>query len=103
MRKEQAQRRLDDIKNLVAEGAIHLGMTRDEVRAVLGEPDDVGGTSRRYKIPLIWKYGDVEFHWSALARSSQQAAMDGLSLIMVDGWKDGPDPIILLQQAAAKQ
>jgi hypothetical protein len=62
---------------------------------MLGEPDDVGGTSRKYKHPAIWKYGDVEFHWPS-ARSANQAEEAGLSLVMVDGWEGGPDPIILI-------
>ncbi len=40
---------------------INLGMTREEVVAVLGEPDDKGGTSRKYKTPRIYRYGGMEF------------------------------------------
>ena len=46
---------------------IRMDMTREEVRAVLGEPDDVGGTSRKHRTPAIWKYGDVEFHFDYTA------------------------------------
>ena len=42
---------------------VRLGMTRDDLRAILGEPDDVGGTSRKYPNPAIWKYGELEFHF----------------------------------------
>lgn len=42
---------------------LRLGMTRDELKAVLGEPDDVGGTSRRWRTPAIYKYADLEFHF----------------------------------------
>jgi hypothetical protein len=42
---------------------VHLGMSRDQVRAILGEPDDTGGTSRRHPTPSIWKYDRVEFHF----------------------------------------
>lgn len=42
---------------------VRLGMTRAELKAVLGEPDDVGGTSRRWRTPAIYKYADVEFHF----------------------------------------
>lgn len=38
-------------------------MSRDELKAALGEPDDVGGTSRRWRTPAIFKYADVEFHF----------------------------------------
>lgn len=40
---------------------IRLGMTRDEIRASLGEPDDVGGITRKHKLPSIWKYCALEF------------------------------------------
>lgn len=42
---------------------LRLGMSRDELKAVLGEPDDVGGTSRKWRTPAIFKYADVEFHF----------------------------------------
>ncbi len=43
---------------------LRLGMTRDEVKAILGEPDDVGYTSRKHRIPAIWRYEDLEFHFA---------------------------------------
>lgn len=39
---------------------LSIGMTRDEVVAVLGPPDDVGGTSRKYRTPRIFRYGRIE-------------------------------------------
>lgn len=39
---------------------VNKGMTRKEVIAVLGPPDDTGGTSRKYKTPSIYVYGDIE-------------------------------------------
>ena len=45
-------------------GGVHLGMTHEEVRTILGEPNDMGGTSRKYRIPCIWKYGDIELFFS---------------------------------------
>ena len=42
---------------------VRLGMTRDELKAVLGQPDDVGGTSRKWRTPAIYKYADMEFHF----------------------------------------
>ena len=42
---------------------LRLGMTRAELKAVIGEPDDVGGTSRRWRTPAIFRYADVEFHF----------------------------------------
>lgn len=42
---------------------IRIGMTREELVASLGTPTDMGGTSRKYKTPSIYKYGDVEMHF----------------------------------------
>jgi hypothetical protein len=42
-----------------------LEATRDELRRLLGEPDDVGGTSRKHPTPVIWKYGDIEYHFDS--------------------------------------
>ena len=42
---------------------VQLGATEADVKSLLGEPDDVGGISRRQRRPLIWKYGDFEFHF----------------------------------------
>jgi hypothetical protein len=44
-------------------GNIRAAMHRDELKELLGEPDDVGGTSRKRRMPRIWKYGSVEFHF----------------------------------------
>jgi hypothetical protein len=38
-------------------------MTREQLRALLGEPDAIGGTSRKYRRPRIWKYGNIEYHF----------------------------------------
>ena len=43
---------------------ISLGISREELVALLGEPDDVGGTSRKYRTPGVYKYDDVEFHFA---------------------------------------
>jgi hypothetical protein len=45
----------------IAAGRLHPGMTKAEVRELLGPPEAWGCTSRRYREPSIWKYGDVEF------------------------------------------
>jgi hypothetical protein len=41
-----------------------LGLTRDEIAGHLGLPEAVGGTSSRRRVPSIYKYGDVEFHFA---------------------------------------
>lgn len=57
-------------------GSVALGQSRAEVRSFLGEPDDLGGTSRKHRKPAIWKYGGFEFHFPPPG--------DSLSLIHVD-------------------
>jgi hypothetical protein len=42
---------------------IRVGMSRQEVISVVGPPDDVGGTSRKYRQPSIFKYGRIELHF----------------------------------------
>jgi hypothetical protein len=39
-------------------------MNREQVENLLGAPDALGGTSREYRKPSIWKYGDVELHFA---------------------------------------
>jgi hypothetical protein len=56
---------------------IRLGMSRAEVRAAFGNPDDTGGTSRERQQPAIWVYGGLEFHFD-------HAAGDELFLIYRD-------------------
>ena len=41
-------------------GELRLGLTADEVLALLGLPDDVGGTSRKYPRPSVYVFGSVE-------------------------------------------
>ncbi len=56
---------------------LKLGATRDEVRSLLGEPDDTGGTSRKRGLPMIWIYAELEFHFGPKPG-------DGLNLIYQD-------------------
>jgi hypothetical protein len=42
---------------------IKEGMKRADIRKLFGEPPVVGETSRKYRSPLIWKYGDIEVHF----------------------------------------
>lgn len=41
-------------------GDLRRGMSKAEVEAILGPPDDVGGGSRKYPQPSILLYGTVE-------------------------------------------
>jgi hypothetical protein len=86
---------LESISALIEAGEIRAGMTRAELRALLGEPDDVGCISRKYKEPSIWKYGEVEFAFPA-ARSARESESHGLWLIYVDSWEGSPRPFIKL-------
>lgn len=40
---------------------VRLGMSRDEVVSVFGEPDLNGYPSRKYRTPAVFRYGTVEF------------------------------------------
>ena len=42
---------------------LKLGATRDEVRSLFGEPDDVSCVSQKDHHPAIWKYEELEFHF----------------------------------------
>lgn len=67
------------LKNFVQTGrfgSVALGQSRAQVRTSLGEPDDLGGTSRKHRKPAIWKYGSFELHFPPPG--------DSLSLIHVD-------------------
>jgi len=56
---------------------IRLGMSRGEVRAIFGDPEDTGGTSRKHPTAAIWKYGGLEFHFGS-------EPDDNLSLIYME-------------------
>lgn len=55
---------------------INLGMTREQVKALLGEPDAYGGTSRKYKTPSIYKYGIYELTFESYKDSGLVWIMD---------------------------
>ncbi len=44
-------------------GAIRLGMTRDDLHQLFGEPDDTAKGFRERPLSGIWKYGEIEFHF----------------------------------------
>jgi hypothetical protein len=68
-------------------------MTRIELRALLGDPDVVGCTMRKKKVPMVWKYGEVEFSFPP-ARSVREAEHHGLYLVYVD--ETDHEPFVLL-------
>ena len=63
---------------------ISLGQTRDEVKAILGEPHDVSAPHKKTKQSAIWVYGDLEFHFG-------NKQMDALSLIFSEKFLEGFD------------
>jgi hypothetical protein len=73
-------------------GSVSLGMSRAQVESSLGKPDDVGGASRNYRKPSIWKYGDVELHFVPGADSLFLIHLDdfdvpsGGKLVNFDPW-----------------
>src|SRR5258708_5678349 len=44
-------------------GPIRLGMSRAQIQEAVGPPDYVGGTTRKYRQPSIWSYGNIELHF----------------------------------------
>ncbi len=56
---------------------VRLGMTRDELVGLFGEPTDTAKCSRKAQRPEILKYGNVEFHFGPKWE-------DGLHLIHSD-------------------
>ena len=45
-------------------GPIRLGDSVESLTSAFGDPQQLGGTSRKRRTPCIWKYGDIEFHLS---------------------------------------
>src|SRR5690242_18592219 len=90
--------KLDTISDFIAKGRVRLGMTRAELHGILGPPDDEGGTSRKYRIPSIYKYGDVQFVFPD-ARAVEESESQGLLYVYVDDDVDGvEEPLFLSQQ-----
>ncbi len=58
-------------------GPVQLGMTQDEVRQLLGNPQDWGGQ--------IWKYDEMEFHFGDQERRLWLIWCDHLDLLKSDG------------------
>jgi len=58
-------------------------MGREEVKNVLGEPDDKGGVSSRRRVPAIWVYEGLEFHFDFT---------DEHRLLLI--YKDNPDGVV---------
>jgi hypothetical protein len=85
---------LKDFLRTLKLGRIHLGQHADDVVAILGEPDCVGGASRKHRRPPIWKYGDVELLFDYRTRQinmvvinfREQKHPSGAASIQLDPW-----------------
>lgn len=42
---------------------VGLGATRDELRQLLGEPTDTSVPTRSQRLPTIWRYAEIEYHF----------------------------------------
>ncbi len=51
---------------------VSIGMTREEVIALFGPPEKMGGTTRKYRTPAIYEYGKIEFHFAPGKRGGLQ-------------------------------
>ena len=45
-----------------------LGATRDELRRLLGDPTDTSVPTRSLRQPVIWRYGETEYHFGSDGR-----------------------------------
>jgi hypothetical protein len=71
-------------------------MTRLELFGTLGSADEEGGVSRKYSLPSIYKYGDVQFVFPP-CRNRSQYEKQGLSNVYIDDGDQEEEPRYLLQ------
>ena len=64
-------------------GKLKFGMNREEVTYALGPPDDTGGTSKKYRTPSVYKYGDTELWFEPWKDGTLHAVRDKSFLIQV--------------------
>jgi len=78
------------VQELIRAGRINVGMTRQALFLALGEPDEFGGTSNKYKHPSIYKYGQVQFVFPP-CQNQNESQHGGLQYIYIDDdQSDGP-------------
>jgi len=85
---------LKDFLRTLKLGRIHLGQGASDVTAILGEPDFVGGASRKNRWPSVWKYGDIELLFDYRTRLinvvvinfREQKYPAGAASIQLDPW-----------------
>ena len=72
-------------------GPIHCGLTREDLRGLLGDPPSWGLAGSRSRA-TIWRYGDVEFHFHDNAHniwlifSDHDHLADGGETLVLDPW-----------------
>lgn len=71
------------ISDLIAGGQIKTGMTIAQLKSLIGEPDEFGGQSRKYKMPCLFKYGNIEVAFTS-ARNYRESATQRLVYVMTE-------------------
>src|SRR5262249_7130465 len=93
----------DEVAEVIRTGRITLHTTRKELITLLGAPPAEGGQSRKYPVPCVWKYGDVQFVFPR-ARNRAQADAQCLEYVYVDeGVGDLAQPLFLLKATANRK
>lgn len=89
--------KLDAVSELISKGQVKLGMTRHELLSLLGPPDGEGGTSRKFRIPAIYLYGDVQFVFPQATTPTESEPQGLLYVYVDDGIDDVEEPFFLLK------
>jgi hypothetical protein len=78
-----------DFAKLGGFGALQKGLPRDELQKLLGIPE-MWGTQDKLAIADIWRYGNVEFHFSdhqiSFIFSDGDDLCDGGKMLSIDPW-----------------
>lgn len=71
-------------------GPVCLGVSRDRLRGLLGAPENWGPHPSGQRLATIWKYGDIEFHFSGdtlwLIIADDVETLDGSTAFKLDPW-----------------
>lgn len=62
---------LNKIQTLIDTKQIYINMPLQEFFDLLGTPDQIGNTTRKYKIPSLFKYQNIEFAFTPAKYKSQ--------------------------------
>lgn len=83
-------------------GPVRLGLSRRQLRGLLGEPEDWGVFPRAKHNATIWKYGDIEFHFHFREDALVGVFADGVEELRGGGAID-LDPWVLNGHALVEQ